>query len=41
MNALMQQLQKWLGPNAGAVRALAAPLFVVLVLAAWRLVTAA
>src|ERR1043165_3870765 len=33
MNSLIQQLQKWLGPNAGAIRALMAPLFVVLVLA--------
>src|SRR5918911_2307982 len=33
MTPLMQQLQKWLGPNAGAIRALMAPVFVVLVLA--------
>jgi len=32
MNALMQQMQKWLGPNAGAIRALMAPLFIVMVL---------
>ncbi|HJV94635.1 MAG TPA: FHIPEP family type III secretion protein, partial [Albitalea sp.] len=33
MNALMQQMQKWLGPNAGAIRALMAPVFIILVLA--------
>src|ERR671938_1895585 len=32
MNALMQQMQKWLGPNAGAIRALMAPLFIIMVL---------
>ena len=26
MNPLMQQMQNWLGPNARAIRALAAPL---------------
>src|ERR671928_434402 len=33
MNPLIHHLQKWLGPNARAIRALMAPLFVVLVLA--------
>src|SRR2546421_12596414 len=33
MNPLIQQLQRWLGPNAGAIRALMAPLFIVMVLA--------
>src|SRR5512140_1320462 len=33
MNALMQQIQKWVGPNASAIRALMAPLFIILVLA--------
>ena len=33
MNTLMQQMQKWLGPNAGAIRALMAPVFIILVLA--------
>src|ERR1041384_4712466 len=33
MNALIRPLQRWLGPNANAIRALMAPLFVVLVLA--------
>src|SRR3954465_11390681 len=32
MNPLIQQLQKWLGPNAGAIRALMAPLFIIMVL---------
>src|SRR5438105_4323083 len=33
MNPVMQQLQKWLGPNAGAIRALMAPVFIIMVLA--------
>ena len=33
MNGLMQQMQKWIGPNASAVRALMAPLFIIMVLA--------
>jgi flagellar biosynthesis protein FlhA len=33
MNALALQLQAWLGPNAKAIRALMAPLVVVLILA--------
>ncbi len=33
MNPLMQQMQNWLGPNAKAIRALAAPLVVVMILA--------
>ncbi|HEX6707067.1 MAG TPA: flagellar biosynthesis protein FlhA [Albitalea sp.] len=33
MSSLIQQLQKWLGPNAGAIRALMAPVFIVMVLA--------
>ncbi len=33
MNALMQRLQAWLGPNATAIRALMAPIFIILVLA--------
>src|SRR6476660_9127999 len=33
MNPLMQQVQQWLGPNAGAIRALMAPLFIIMVLA--------
>ena len=33
MNPLMQQLQRWLGPNAKAIRALMAPLVVVMILA--------
>src|SRR5256885_6270082 len=32
MNPLIQQLQRWLGPNAGAIRALMAPLFIIMVL---------
>ena len=33
MNPLMQQLQSWLGPNAKAIKALMAPLVVVMILA--------
>src|ERR1044072_3948310 len=33
MNPLVQSLQKWLGPKAGAVKAVMAPLFVIMVLA--------
>ena len=33
MNPLMQQVQSWLGPNAKAIRALMAPLVVVMILA--------
>src|SRR2546428_13932497 len=33
MNGLMQSMQKWLGPNAGAIRALLALIFIVLILA--------
>ncbi|HEX6363708.1 MAG TPA: flagellar biosynthesis protein FlhA, partial [Albitalea sp.] len=33
MNAFIDTLQRWLGPNAKAIRALMAPLFVILVLA--------
>ena len=33
MNTLVQQLQQWLGPNAKAIRALMAPLVVVMILA--------
>ena len=33
MNPMLQQLQKWLGPNAVAVKALMAPMFIILVLA--------
>ena len=33
MNSLIQKLQAWLGPNATAIRALMAPLFIVMVLA--------
>src|SRR6478735_1929679 len=33
MNPLMQQVQQWLGPNAKAIRALMAPLVVVMILA--------
>ena len=33
MNPLLQQLQAWLGPNAKAIRALMAPLVVVMILA--------
>ncbi len=33
MNALLQQMQRWLGPNAGAIRALMAPVFIIMVLA--------
>ncbi len=33
MNPLIQKLQAWLGPNATAIRALMAPLFIVMVLA--------
>src|SRR6478752_7624132 len=33
MNPLMQQLQSWLGPNVKAIRALMAPLVVVMILA--------
>src|SRR6476620_366242 len=32
MNGLMQQMQKWLGPNAAAIRGLMAPLFIIMVL---------
>ncbi len=32
MNLLMQRLQAWLGPNATAIKALMAPLFIILVL---------
>ncbi|HEV7914203.1 MAG TPA: flagellar biosynthesis protein FlhA, partial [Albitalea sp.] len=32
MNPLTQQLQRWIGPNAGAIRALMAPLFIIMVL---------
>ena len=33
MNSLLQQAQSWLGPNAKAVRSMAAPLVVVMILA--------
>lgn len=33
MNGVMQQMQRWLGPNAGAIRALMAPVFIIMVLA--------
>ena len=33
MNPLLQQIQNWLGPNAKAIRALMAPLVVVMILA--------
>ena len=33
MNGVLQQMQKWLGPNAGAIRALMAPVFIIMVLA--------
>jgi flagellar biosynthesis protein FlhA len=33
MNAMTAQLQKWLGPNAGTIKAMMAPLFIVMVLA--------
>ncbi|HMN76512.1 MAG TPA: flagellar biosynthesis protein FlhA [Burkholderiaceae bacterium] len=33
MNLVMQRLQAWLGPNAGAIKALMAPVFIILVLA--------
>ena len=33
MNALVQRLQAWLGPNATAIKALMAPVFIILVLA--------
>ncbi|KNZ34391.1 MAG: flagellar biosynthesis protein FlhA [Methylibium sp. NZG] len=33
MNPMLQQLQKWLGPNAVAVKALMAPMFIIMVLA--------
>ena len=33
MNLLMQRLQAWLGPNATAIKALMAPLFIIMVLA--------
>jgi len=33
MNALMQRVQAWLGPNATAIKALMAPIFIILVLA--------
>ena len=33
MNPLMQQMQSWLGPTAKAIRALMAPLVVVMILA--------
>ena len=32
MNVLMQRLQAWLGPNATAIKALMAPVFIILVL---------
>ena len=32
MNALVQRLQAWLGPNANAIKALMAPVFIILVL---------
>ncbi|MBE2241348.1 MAG: FHIPEP family type III secretion protein, partial [Burkholderiaceae bacterium] len=32
MNLLMQGLQRWLGPNANAIKALMAPVFIILVL---------
>ena len=32
MTALMQRLQAWLGPNATAIKALMAPIFIILVL---------
>jgi flagellar biosynthesis protein FlhA len=32
MNAVMQRLQAWLGPNATAIKALMAPVFIILVL---------
>ncbi|MEO8124246.1 MAG: FHIPEP family type III secretion protein, partial [Burkholderiales bacterium] len=32
MNLLMQRLQAWLGPNASAIKALMAPVFIILVL---------
>ncbi len=32
MNPMLQQLQKWLGPNAVAVKALMAPMFIIMVL---------
>jgi len=32
MNFLMQRLQAWLGPNAAAIKALVAPIFIILVL---------
>ena len=32
MNALMQRVQGWLGPNAAAIKALMAPVFIILVL---------
>jgi flagellar biosynthesis protein FlhA len=32
MNGLMQQMQKWLGPNSAAIRGLMAPLFIIMVL---------
>ena len=33
MNLVMQRLQAWLGPNASAIKALMAPVFIILVLA--------
>src|SRR5687768_17411564 len=33
MFGVMQQLQKWLGPNAGAIRALMAPVFIIMAMA--------
>jgi len=33
MNPMLAQAQKWLGPNAGAIRALMAPVFIIMVLA--------
>ena len=32
MNLMMQRLQAWLGPNAAAIKALVAPIFIILVL---------
>jgi len=32
MNGLMQQMQKWLGPNTAAIRGLMAPMFIIMVL---------
>ena len=33
MNPMLQQMQAWLGPNAKAIRSMAAPLVVVMILA--------